>query len=75
MTAYNPHSTKAAEFISHARILEVLEYAKAHRDDKALIEDILTKASEGRGLTHTEAAVLMECGDRETIERIFTIAR
>ena len=75
MRQYNPHSAVAHEFISHARILEVLEYAKAHRADKPLIEDILTKASEGHGLTHKEAAVLMECSDRETIVRIFAIAR
>ena len=75
MTQYNPHSAVAEQFISHTRILEVLEYAKSHRADKPLIEDILAKATEGRGLTHREAAVLMECSDRETIERIFTIAR
>ena len=75
MTQYNPHSTTAEQFISHARIVEVLEYAKTHRGDKALIDDILTKAAEGGGLTHTEAAVLMECEDREVVERIFTIAR
>ena len=75
MTLYNPHSAVSEEFISHTHIIEVLEYAKAHRADKPLIEDILAKATEGHGLTHTEAAVLMECNDRETIERIFTIAR
>ena len=75
MTQYNPHSTTAEQFISHTRIVEVLEYAKAHRGDKALIDDILTKAAGGRGVTHTEAAVLMECEDREVVERIFTIAR
>ena len=72
---YNPQSSVAEEFISHAEILSTLEYAAAHRDDKALIGDILKKSAEGRGLTHREAAVLMECTDIEVIEQIFTIAR
>ena len=72
---YNPQSSVAEEFISHAEILSTLEYAAVHRDDKALIGDILKKSAEGRGLTHREAAVLMECTDIEVIEQIFTIAR
>ena len=75
MSIYNPQSSVAEEFISHPEILSSLEYAAAHKGDKALISDILQKAAEGRGLTHREAAVLMECTDSEVIEQIFTIAR
>ena len=75
MSIYNPQSSVAEEFISHSEILSTLEYAAAHKGDKALISDILKKAAEGRGLTHREAAVLMECTDSEVIEQFFTIAR
>lgn len=75
MTRYNPHSQNAEEFISHDQIVSVLNYAVEHRADKALIEEILQKAAEGRGITHREAAVLMECDDKSTIERIFAIAK
>ena len=75
MSIYNSQSSVAEQFISHSEILATLEYAAAHSSDRALIDDILQKAAEGKGLTHREAAILMECQDSETIERIFTLAR
>ena len=75
MSIYNPQSSIAEQFISHDEILATLDYAAAHRGDSALINDILKKAAEARGLTHREAAVLLECSDSDTIERIFSIAR
>ena len=75
MSIYNPQSSIAEQFISHDEILATLDYAAAHRGDSALINVILKKAAEARGLTHREAAVLLECSDNDTIERIFSIAR
>ena len=75
MSIYNPQSSAAEQFISHEEILSTIDYAAAHRGDMALIDDILKKAAEARGLTHREAAVLMECNDSRTIERIYSIAR
>ena len=75
MTTYNPQSAVAEQFISHAEVVATLDYAAAHSDDRKLIADILQQASEGRGLTHRQAAVLMECRDSETIENIFALAR
>ena len=75
MSIYNPHSSSAEHFISHAEILSTLEYAAAHRNDRELIADILQQAAEGRGITHRQAAVLMECNNKEIIEQIFALAR
>ena len=75
MSIYNPHSSSAEQFISHAEILSTLEYAAAHRNDRELIADILQQAAEGRGITHRQAAVLMECNNKEIIEQIFALAR
>ena len=75
MSIYNPHSSSAEHFISHAEILSTLEYAAAHRNDRELIADILQQAAEGRGITHRQAAVLMACTDRDIVEQIFTLAR
>ena len=75
MSIYNPHSSSAEHFISHAEILSTLEYAAAHRNDRELIADILQQVAEGRGITHRQAAVLMECNDKEIIEQIFALAR
>ena len=72
---YNPRSEHAAEFIHDGEIRDTLKYAVEHRDDRALIEEILTKAAEGKGISHREAAVLIEVQDKEVEERIFHIAR
>ena len=75
MSSYNPQSSVAEQFISHSEIIDTLNYATAERNNRPLIDDILTKAAEGRGLNHREAALLMECDDSEVTERIFTLAR
>ena len=75
MTKYNVHSEHAQEFIHDGEIRETLEYARAHRNDTALIEEILAKAKEGNGISHREAAVLIEVEDKAIEERIFQIAR
>ena len=41
MANYNPSSLKAEEFINHEEILETLAYADAHKNDRALIDEIL----------------------------------
>ena len=71
---YDPKSSKAEEFINHEEILESLEYAKANKDNKELIKEILDKANKAKGLTHREAALLLECEDKELIEKMFILA-
>ena len=63
---YNVKSEHAAEFIHDGEIRATLEYAKERCNDKALIEEILKKADEGKGISHREAAVLLEVRDEET---------
>ena len=72
---YNPKSVHAAEFIHDGEIRETLAYAIEHRNDKILIDEILRKAAEGKGITHREAAVLIEVEDKDIEERIYHIAR
>ena len=82
MYTYNPKSLKAEEFINHEEILETLKYADEHKNDMALIDDILEKArpvKQGngcycKGLTHREASVLLACDDPSVNERIFKLA-
>ena len=75
MINYDIKSGKAAEFIHDGEICQTLEYAAAHSNDLPLIEQILQKAAEGRGLSHREAAVLVECSSEQMWERIFSLAR
>ena len=75
MIEYNVKSPRAEEFIHDGEIMATLEYATQHRNDKVLVEEILARAAEGKGLNHRDAAVLLECDDPEIVERIFTLAR
>lgn len=72
---YDPKSKKAEEFIDDGEIKETLRYAAENRNNIPLIESILEKAARLGGLSHREAAVLLECGDPASIEKIYALAR
>lgn len=72
---YNIKSNNASEYIAHEEITDTLQYADAHRNDRALIEQIIEKAATCGGLSHREAAVLLECDEPDLWERIFSLAR
>ncbi len=71
---YNPKSLKAEEFINHEEILETLEYAAANKHNAALIDEILEKARKRKGLTHREAAVLLDCDIEEKNQEMYALA-
>ena len=75
MIKYQVNSPRADEFIHDGEIMATLEYAKEHRNDKAMVDEILARAAERKGLSHREAAVLLESDDPEIVERIFKLAR
>ena len=72
---YNPKSKKAEEFINHEEILETLAYADAHKDDAALIDQIIAKARLKKGLSHREASVLLACTLEEKNHEVYELAR
>lgn len=71
---YNVKSSVADEFISDEEINRTLIYAKENKTNYELIDSILKKAKEMKGLTHSEAAVLLECEDKEVLARIYDLA-
>ena len=75
MSNYSATSHLAGEFIHDGEIRATLEYASEHREDMVLIEEILNKAVQGKGLSHREAMVLLECTDTEINNRIYSLAR
>ena len=75
MYKYDPKSEKADEFINHEEILDTLEYACQHKSDRELIEKIIDKAAELKGITHREASVLLACDIEELNEKMFSLAR
>lgn len=72
--SYNPKSAKAEEFISHQEIIETLEYADKNKNNLELIQKIIDKAKQEKGLTHREASVLLACDDKEIEAEIFELA-
>lgn len=71
---YNVKSLKAEEFIDNQEILDSLAYADANKDNVELIDSIIAKAKETKGLTHREASVLLACDIPEKNEEIFKLA-
>ena len=72
---YNIKSRQAEEFINHQEILDTLEYAQANRNNRPLIESLIDKAALCQGLSHREAALLLECDEPELVQRIYHLAR
>ena len=72
---YNPKSEKAEEFIDHQEILDTLDYAEKNKQNLQLIESLIRRAEDCKGLTHREAAVLLECNLPEQNEKILKLAK
>lgn len=72
---YNVKSSVATEFINNEEILETLKFAEENKSNKVLINEILEKAKEFKGLSHREAAILLECDLDEEIEKIHDLAK
>lgn len=71
---YNVKSLQAEEFISDQEIKDTLAYADANRENMDLIDQIIEKARQRKGLDHREASVLLACEIPEKMEEIYTLA-
>lgn len=71
---YNPKSLKAEEFIDNEEILESLAYADANKSNAEVIDAIIAKAKERKGLNHRDASVLLACDIPEKNEEIYHLA-
>lgn len=72
---YKVDSALAEEFISHQEILDTLDFVEKNKNNISLVNEILEKAALCKGLSHREAALLLECDDAEINERVFALAR
>ena len=72
---YDVKSLKAEEFISDEEILDTLAYADANKNNVALIDEILNKARERKGLNHREASVLLACDMEDKIQEMYALAK
>ncbi|MCB7181562.1 [FeFe] hydrogenase H-cluster radical SAM maturase HydG, partial [Longicatena sp. 210702-DFI.1.213] len=56
-------------------IKETLRFAQENKRNKELISSLIERAKDCKGLTHREAAVLLECELPEENEKMFTLAK
>ena len=71
---YDPKSHKAEEFINHEEVLASLDYAEKNKHNIELIDQIIAKAKLRKGLSHREAAVLLDCDIEEKNQEIYALA-
>lgn len=71
---YDVKSLKAEEFINHEEILETLKYSEENKNNVELIDKIIEKAKQRKGLSHREALVLLDCTIEEKNQEIYKLA-
>lgn len=71
---YDNKSKNAEEFINHEEILNTLAYSEKNKDNAEAIDAIISKARLGKGLSHTEALVLLDCTLEDRNEEIYKLA-
>ena len=62
---YDKYSLKATEFIDDTEIKDTIAWAEENKDNLTLINKIIDKTDELKGLTHREAALLLMCEDEQ----------
>lgn len=72
---YNPKSPIATEFIDDQEIMDTLAYAQENKSNYELIDALIDRAADCKGLSHREAAVLLECDIPELNEKMFNLAK
>lgn len=71
---YNPASKKAEEFISDEEIHASLKFADENKNNRVLIDSIIEKARDLKGLTHREASLLLICEEEDLNQKIYDLA-
>lgn len=72
---YNVMSKNATEFIDDAEILDTLAYAQANKSNRELIKGLIERAKDCKGLSHREAALLLECDQEDLNQEMFALAK
>ena len=72
---YNPNSPNAEEFICHDEIMDALAYAEENKNNVELIDRIIRKAEERKGLSHREASVLLACEIPDKLAAVYALSR
>ena len=71
---YQPASLNATDFINHTEILDSLMFSDMQKNKIDVIDGILQKAKQCKGLSHREALILLDCNIPEKNVEIFQLA-
>ena len=72
---YDVMSSHAEEFIDDEEVRETLLFAREHKNDREMIEKILEKANETKGLDHREASILLACEEEDLNQKMYALAK
>lgn len=72
---YDKNSSQAEAFISDSEIRASLDYAEENKGNLALVNEIIDRAYDKKGLSHREAILLLDCDDEAVNARIFELAK
>ena len=72
---YDLMSKNAVDFIDDDEILQTIAYAKENKNNRELISSLIERAKDCKGLSHREAAVLLECELPEENEKMYKLAK
>ncbi|MEG0570143.1 MAG: [FeFe] hydrogenase H-cluster radical SAM maturase HydG [Oscillospiraceae bacterium] len=72
---YNSKSKIAEEFIDDEEINKTIEYAQENKDNIVLLNSILEKAKECKGIDYKEALLLLESDNEEIKEKTFALSK
>ena len=64
----------AEEFINDEEIQETLKYADKNKNNLELVDSLLEKAKNLKGLSHREASVLLACEDETRVKKMYDLA-
>ena len=68
---YDKYSMKAEEFIDDGEIRASIAWAEENKTNLELVNQLIDKTDELKGLSHREALLLLLCEDKDAIQRIF----
>ena len=72
---YDPKSPRAVDFIDDQEIKSTLTFAEANCNNREMIEKIIERAEDCRGLSHREALLLLDCKIPDLNEKIMALAK
>lgn len=72
---YDVKSPHAVDFINDEEIKATLQYAQDNKHNRELIESLIQRARDCKGLSHREALVLLDCDIPDLNEKMFALAK